>query len=128
MITHPFKSPADIILQQVHFTLGKPYSSTKVISWLSGLPSVLTNLCIKHESLLTVLIEFISIRFICPSDFGMHPCHVSIELIKGERFTPIQQDLSTGGCPLRLIENKVIFISTFHSWSLIILSFFTKTY
>lgn len=29
MITHPFKSPADIILQQVHFILGKPYSINK---------------------------------------------------------------------------------------------------
>lgn len=29
MITHPLKSPADIILQQVHFILGKPYSINK---------------------------------------------------------------------------------------------------
>lgn len=80
---------------------------------------MLTNLCIKHESLLTVLIEFISIRFICPSDFGMHPqLSVMSALIKGERFPHIQQVLSTGGWPLRLIENKVIFISSFHSWSL----------
>lgn len=99
------------------FFLGNLTLSTKVISWHSKLPSVLTNLCIKHESLLIVLIEFILIRFICPSDFGMHPqLSVKSALIKGERFTSIQWVPSTRGWWLKHRKQGNIHLN--FSWSL----------